>query len=109
MPDFQFEKNLVLNYLKELDKADPESVAEVINKYASPNFHLRCVHPFNDLIGAEKIASNSIKTNLFSISLPDKFGPTGTYNYLLEHHGLVGKKISEKIFSYLSSKNFRKI
>ena len=29
MPDFQFEKNLVLNYLKELDKAVPESVAEV--------------------------------------------------------------------------------
>jgi len=57
MPDFQFEKNLVLNYLKELDKANPESVAEVINKYASPNFHLRCVHPFNDLVGAENIAN----------------------------------------------------
>ena len=57
MPDFQFEKNLVLNYLTELDKADPESVAEVINKYASPNFHLRCVHPFNDLVGAENIAN----------------------------------------------------
>lgn len=57
MLDFQFEKNLVLNYLKELDKAVPESVAEVINKYASPNFHLRCVHPFNDLVGAENIAN----------------------------------------------------
>ena len=30
MPDFQFEKKLVLDYLKELDKAVPESVAEVI-------------------------------------------------------------------------------
>ena len=58
MPDFQFEKNLVLNYIKELDNAGPESIAEIINKYTSPNFHLRCVHPFNDLIGAEKIASN---------------------------------------------------
>ena len=58
MPDFQFEKNLVLDYIKELDNAGPESIAEIINKYASPNFHLRCVHPFNDLIGAEKIASN---------------------------------------------------
>ena len=58
MPNFQFEKNLVLNYIKELDNAGPESIAEIINKYASPNFHLRCVHPFNDLIGAEKIASN---------------------------------------------------
>ena len=52
MPDFQFEKNLVLDYIKELDNAGAESIAEIINKYASPNFHLRCVHPFNDLIGA---------------------------------------------------------
>lgn len=58
---------------------------------------------------AEKIAYHSTGSNLFPIALPDKFGPTGTYNYLLEHHGLVGKKISEKIFNYLSSKNFRKI
>ena len=32
MHDFQFEKKLVLDYLKELDKAVPESVADIINK-----------------------------------------------------------------------------
>lgn len=50
---------------------------------------------------SEKIASNSIQTNLFPISLPDKFGPTGKYNYLLEFHGLNGEKIKEKIIFHL--------
>ena len=39
-------------------------------------------------IMAEKILKNRIKTELLSISLPDKFGPTGTYDYLLKYHGL---------------------
>ena len=50
---------------------------------------------------SEKIVSNSIQTNLFPISLPDKFGPTGKYNYLLEFHGLNGEKIKEKIIFHL--------
>ena len=53
---------------------------------------------------SEKIASNSIKTNLFSISLPDKFGPTGTYSYLLDYHGLTGEKINQKILGHLNYK-----
>mgnify|MGYP001318548895 FL=1 len=50
---------------------------------------------------SEKIASNSINTNLVAISLPDKFGPTGTYNYLLDHHGLTAEKIKNKIIKCL--------
>lgn len=53
---------------------------------------------------AEKIAANSISTNLLPISLPDKFGPTGNYNYLLNYHGLVGDKISKKIIKFLKKK-----
>ena len=34
---------------------------------------------------------------VFSISLPDNFGPTGTYKYLLDYHGLTGEKIANKI------------
>jgi len=49
---------------------------------------------------AEKIVSNSVNSNLFPIALPDKFGPTGTYNYLLDHHGLTGTKIAEKIIKF---------
>ena len=51
---------------------------------------------------SEKIASSSIKTNLLSISLPDKFGPTGTYNYLLDYHGLSAEKIKKKISFFLN-------
>ena len=48
-------------------------------------------------IMAEKILKNDIKSRLFSISLPDKFGPTGTYDYLLKHHGLDSYSITKKI------------
>ena len=46
---------------------------------------------------AEKIATNCSNTNLFPIALPDAFGPTGTYNYLLDYHGLTSEKIAKKI------------
>ena len=50
---------------------------------------------------AEKIVSKFSKANLFPIALPDRFGPTGTYNYLLEYHGLIGKKIAINILNFL--------
>mgnify|MGYP001166390600 FL=1 len=50
---------------------------------------------------SDKIARSSNNTILTSIALPDRFGPTGTYNYLLDYHGLTGKKIAEKILSIL--------
>lgn len=31
------------------------------------------------------------------LGLPDEFGPVGEHRFLLEHHGLVGAKIAEKI------------
>lgn len=36
-----------------------------------------------------------------NISLPDKFGPTGSYNYLLNYHGLNAKRISERIEKFV--------
>ena len=51
-------------------------------------------------IMAEKILKNKIKTKLFSISLPDKFGPTGTYDYLLKHHGLDYDSITKEIVKF---------
>ena len=48
-------------------------------------------------IVAEEIVNQGIKTNLEKISLPDKFGPTGNYNYLLNYHGLTGEKSAKKI------------
>ena len=55
---------------------------------------------------AEKIASNCPKTNLFPIALPDAFGPTGTYNYLLDYHGLTGQKIAQKVLKFFQNSKF---
>ena len=50
---------------------------------------------------AEKIAKNSIKCDLLTIGIPDSFGPTGTYDYLINYHGLNGPKIAKKILKFL--------
>ena len=50
---------------------------------------------------AEKIAQHSIKCRLLTIGLPDLFGPTGTYDYLIDYHGLSGEKIAKKIIKFL--------
>ena len=50
---------------------------------------------------AEKIVTNSHNSKLLRIALPDSFGPTGTYNYLLDFHGLTGSKIAKKIITFL--------
>ncbi len=52
---------------------------------------------------SEEIVNFAIKTNLKKIALPDKFGPTGDYNYLLDYHGLTGEKIAAKIIRTLKS------
>lgn len=53
-------------------------------------------------IMAENILKNGIKTDLFSFSLPDKFGPTGTYDFLLKYHSLDFKSITKKIIKILN-------
>ena len=53
---------------------------------------------------AEKILKNKIKAKLFSISLPDKFGPTGTYDYLLRNHGLDSDSITKEIIRLFKKK-----
>ena len=53
---------------------------------------------------AEKISENRIKSELLSITLPDKFGPTGTYDYLLKIHGLNSESITKRIIKMLKKK-----
>ena len=45
----------------------------------------------------EHLSVVETRPRIHSIALPDKFGPTGTYKYLLDHHGLTGEKIAQKI------------
>ena len=50
---------------------------------------------------AEKILKYKSKTELYSFSLPDKFGPTAKYNHLLKYHGLDANGITKKIVKLL--------
>ena len=58
MLDLQEEKKLVLNYFNDLDNAENDELVEIISKYTSDNFHMRCTHPFNEIKGAENVAKN---------------------------------------------------
>lgn len=49
----------------------------------------------------EIIAKNGLKKNILNLNLSNKFGPTGTYNYLLNYHNLSAKKIAKKIIEKL--------
>jgi len=92
--------------------------AELINIHTLKPLSEKIIKKFNDfsniitveehsIIGglssiiAEKMAKSNCKSKLTSIALPDSFGPTGTYNYLLDFHGLTGHKIAEKILNVL--------
>tara|TARA_A100001015_G_scaffold296075_1_gene375833 strand:- start:210 stop:1181 length:972 start_codon:yes stop_codon:yes gene_type:complete len=55
-------------------------------------------------IMSEKLLKNQINSKLFSISLPDKFGPTGTYDYLLKYHALDSHSITKKIIKIVKKK-----
>ena len=46
--------------------------------------------------------SNNININQLMIGLPDSFGKTASYEFLLNHYGLTGEKISEKIINTLT-------
>ncbi len=53
---------------------------------------------------SELIIKHNIKTNFSVISLSDKFGPTGKYEYLLKIHGLDEKSITKKVLKLLKKK-----
>ena len=51
---------------------------------------------------SELLVKHSIKKKTLPITLPDKFGPTGDYNFLIDYHGLSNKKIESKIKNFLA-------
>ena len=53
---------------------------------------------------SELIIKHNIKTNFSVISLSDKFGPTGKYEYLLKIHGLDEKSITKKVLKLIKKK-----
>ena len=72
MSDLQQEKKLVLEYFNSINNANSDTLIEIISKYTSSDFKMRCTHPFNELSGAEEIAKK--------LRSPARFG-TGARSY----------------------------
>lgn len=51
---------------------------------------------------AEQVGLLNLRKNLLPISLPDEFGPTGSYNYLLDYYGFTGDKIAARVEAFIS-------
>ena len=51
---------------------------------------------------AELLSGIGTRCRLKMIGLPDKFGPTGDYKFLLEYHGLTGVAIANSVESFLT-------
>lgn len=49
----------------------------------------------------EQMAISGISKKVLAINLPDRFGPTGTYNYLLDYYGLTTDKIVHKVEAFV--------
>ena len=58
MVNFQQEKKLILDFFNDLDSAKSEDLVNIIFKYTSDNFYMRCTHPFNEIKGAENVAKH---------------------------------------------------
>ena len=52
---FQSQKQIVLNFYKELESSNVEDTSNVISKYCSEELLWRGYHPFNEIKGAEKL------------------------------------------------------
>ena len=68
MTDLLAEKKLVLDYFSEIDSCDIESLTEVISKYVSEDFNMKCTHPFNELGSIDLVANNLWKPIKVSFS-----------------------------------------
>jgi len=50
---------------------------------------------------AEQVGLLNLGKNLLPLSLPDQFGPTGSFNYLLDYYGFTGKKIAAQVEAFI--------
>jgi ketosteroid isomerase-like protein len=52
MSDFQFEKQVVRDFYRALDQADPAGIPSVMEEFCAPDLLWRGFHPFNEIRGA---------------------------------------------------------
>ncbi len=90
-----YDLNLInINCIKPIDKK-LISICKKFKKIITIEEHLNTGGLFSSI--SETMVKNRINSSLFSISLGEKFGPTGKYEYLLDFHGLNSKKIKNFI------------
>ena len=63
MSNFQHNKALVLEFYDALDRANGDEVAGVLDKYTTPNYHFRGMHPFYEQTGADAVAEGILATS----------------------------------------------
>ena len=56
-PDFQSSKALVQRFYAELDVSSERDIPRVLQRYTTPNYHWRGMHPFYEQHGAEAVAA----------------------------------------------------
>ena len=77
-----------------------ESITKLLSKYKKIiTFEEHTTVGGLGSIIAEKILKYKINSQLYSFSLPDKFGPTAKYDHLLKYHGLDASGITKKIIN----------
>ena len=58
MSTYQTAKQLVRDYFSAIENATPETVAEVLRTYTSPDYAWRGVYPFREIQGSDAVAQN---------------------------------------------------
>ena len=92
-------KLININTIKPIDK----NILYDLKKFRN----ILCVEEHSSIGGiksllSELIVKHNIDTNIQFISLPDKFGPTGDYNFLLKHYGFDHNNITKKILMIMN-------
>lgn len=87
-------KMININSIKPLDKR-LINICKKFKKIITIEEHLNIGGLFSSI--SELITKNNINSSIFSLSLGDKFGPNGKYEYLLDFHGLNSYKIKKFI------------
>ena len=87
-------KIININTIKPLDKK-LINICKKFNTIITIEEHLQVGGLFSSI--SELMTKNKINSSVFSLSLGEKFGPNGKYEYLLDYHGLNSNKIKKFI------------
>ena len=78
-----------------------EKILKLINQFK----YLAIIEEHSSIGGLKSIISENLldknkNVKILALNLSDKFGPTGSYKYLLDYHNLSSEKIYQKILKF---------